>query len=221
MCSAYDNKKFEATLEKLLSVSKEEKFMNPKIRFDFSLSREGSNIDEYIRAIENAINEDKVIEFEYTNSYGDKKVRLVEPVIVIYKWYGWYLLAYCCKKKDYRLFKVIRMRHLKLTDKSCSIKHENIDELLSKQEEQGNYEIVQAKILCKEEIRISVEEYFPNGNITDLENGDFILQFALPKGEMSWMGILLNYGNKIKVMEPEELKEKFISKAKEIIDIYK
>lgn len=38
---------------------------------------------------------------------------------------------------------------------------------------------------------------------------------------MSWMGILLNYSNKIKVMEPEELKEKFISKAKEIIDIYK
>ncbi|NFF38445.1 WYL domain-containing protein [Clostridium argentinense] len=80
---------------------------------------------------------------------------------------------------------------------------------------------MQAKILCKEEIRVSVEEYFPNGSITDLENGDFILQFVLPKGEMSWMGILLNYSNKIKVMEPEELKEKFISKAKEIIDIYK
>ncbi|WP_236887485.1 WYL domain-containing protein [Clostridium argentinense] len=70
-------------------------------------------------------------------------------------------------------------------------------------------------------MRVSVEEYFPNGSITDLENGDFILQFVLPKGEMSWMGILLNYSNKIKVMEPEELKEKFISKAKEIIDIYK
>ncbi|KIE45342.1 WYL domain protein [Clostridium argentinense CDC 2741] len=138
MCSAYDNKKFEATLEKLLSVSKEEKLMNPKIRFDFSLSRKGSNIDKYIRVIENAIDKEQIIEFEYTNSYGDKKIRLVEPVIVIYKWYGWYLLAYCCNKKDYRLFKVIRMRHLKLTYKPCSIKHENIDELLSKQEEQGN-----------------------------------------------------------------------------------
>ncbi len=54
MRSAYNNKKLETTLEKLLSISKEGKNISPKIKLDFSASREGSNIDEYLEIIETA-----------------------------------------------------------------------------------------------------------------------------------------------------------------------
>jgi predicted DNA-binding transcriptional regulator YafY len=43
------------------------------------------------------------------------------------KWYAWYMLGYCYNKKDYRLFKVARMRNLKRLEELFSIKHENID----------------------------------------------------------------------------------------------
>jgi predicted DNA-binding transcriptional regulator YafY len=221
MNSAYNDKKLEATLEKILSASKQGKSISPKVKLDFSVSREGSYIDEYIKIIEQAINQEQVIEFEYTNSYGDKALRLVEPIGVIYKWYAWYMLAYCRNKKDYRLYKIVRMRNLKKLQESFCIKHENIEVLLAKQDKQDNRKCMNVKILCKSEIRVSVEEYFPNGSITVLENGNFISQFSLPENEMGWKGILLTYGNKIKIIEPKELKAEFMLKAKEIIDVYK
>lgn len=221
MSSAYNNKKLETTLEKLLTISKEGKAISPKIKLDFSVSREGSIIDEYIRIIENAIDEERIIEFEYTNSYGDKTMRVTEPIGVIYKWYGWYTLSYCCERKDYRLFKIVRMRSLKKLEESFSIKHESIDKLLVQQEKQDSSKYLNVKILCREAIRISVEEYFPNGSITDLEDGSFILHFTVPENEIGWKGILYTYGNRVKIIEPEELKEEFISKAKEIIEVYK
>jgi predicted DNA-binding transcriptional regulator YafY len=221
MNSAYNNKKIETTLEKILSVSKQEKAINTKVKIDFSASREGKNIDEYIKIIENAIDKEKVIEFEYTNSYGDKTLREVEPIGVIYKWYAWYMLGYCCDKKDYRQFKLLRMRNLRKLDKVFSIKHENINDLLSKHEKRDNQKYVDIKILCKEEIRISIEEYFPNAKIIENEDDNFILQFQGVMNEVFWKALLFAYGSKIKIIEPEELKIEFMSKAKEIIDMYK
>lgn len=221
MSSAYNNKKIETTLEKILNVSKQEKCNNTKVKIDFSASREWKNIDEYITIIENAIDEERVIEFEYTNSYGDKTVREVEPIGVIYKWHAWYMLGYCCDKKDYRQFKVVRMRELKKIDKSFSIKHENIDNIISQNEKEDKQKYVDVRILCKKEVRISIEEYFPNAKITESEDGNFLLQFHGLMNETFWKGLLFTYGSKIRIIEPEELKLEFMSKAKEIIDMYK
>ena len=221
MNSAYNNKKLETTLEKLLSISKQEQSISSKVKLDFSVSREGNNIDEYLKIIENAIDKEQIIEFEYTNSNGNKTLRLVESIGVIYKWYAWYLLGYCCDKKDYRFFKIVRMRNLKKLEESFSIKHENIDNLLAQQEKQDNQKYMDVKILCKKEIRVSIEEYFPNASIDPREDGDFILQFSAPESEIGWKGRLFFYGNKIKIIEPEELKTELMLKAKEIIDMYK
>ncbi len=221
MNSAYSNKKLETTLEKLLNVAKQEGSFNPRVKLDFSVSREGNNIDEYLGVIENAIDKERAIEFEYTNSYGDKTLRAVEPVGVIYKWYAWYMFGYCCDKKDYRLFKVVRMRKLKNLEKSFSIKHENINNLLIQHEKQDNQKYIDVKILCKKEIRVSIEEYFPNANIAVREDGELLLQFYVPMNEIAWKGFLFTYGDKIRIIEPDELKTEFISKAKEIINAYK
>ena len=221
MNSAYNNRKLESTLEKLLNVSRQEKYVNHKVKLDFSVSREGNNIDKYLSIVEEAIDKQKVIEFEYTNSYGDKKLRTTEPIGIVYKWYAWYMIAYCCEKKDYRFFKVVRMRNLKKQEGSFSISHESFDDLLSKMEQHDSRKYMDVKLLCNEEIRISIEENFPKASITTKENGEFILQFNVPNNEIGWKGLIFTYGNKIKIIEPEELRKEFIMKAKEIIETYK
>jgi predicted DNA-binding transcriptional regulator YafY len=221
MNSAYNNKKLQGTLEKLLSISKQEQSVNSKVKLDFSVSREGNNIDNYLKIIEDAVDSKKVIEFEYTNSYGDNTLREAEPIGVIYKWYAWYMLGYCCSKKDYRMFKVVRMRHLKKQDKSFSIIHESFDSLLSHQEKQDRRKYMDVKLSCKKEILVSITEYFPNGSIIEKDDGDFIVQFCAPNNEIGWKGLIFTYGNKIKIIEPEELRKEFLMKAEEIIDTYK
>lgn len=221
LCSAYDNKKIEQTLERIVYAYKLDEDKESKIRLDLGVSREGSNIDKNLKTIEKATDEEKIIKFIYTDSYGSKTCRLVEPVGLIYKWYAWYLFGYCRDKKDYRLFKVVRMRDLKKLDEHFSIKHEKLDKLLHKHEKKNKLKYMDVKVLCKKEIRVSIEEYFPKGSIKTLEDGDFVLEFSVPSNEVGWKGILLNYGNKIKIVEPEELKTEFLRKAKEIIDIYR
>ncbi|WP_238916316.1 YafY family protein [Clostridium sp. YIM B02555] len=221
MNSAYDNKKIETTLEKLLYVAKKEQFVKAKVKLDFSVSREGKNIDEHLKLLEDAIGKEQIIEFEYTNSSSDKTLRKVEPIGVVYKWYAWYLLGYCCSKKDYRLFKVLRIRNLRKLDKSITTRHESLEVLLAQQEKNDNRKYIDVKLLCKEEIRISIEEYFPNASITTKENGDLIIQFHVPNNEIGWKGLIFTYGNKIKILEPEELRKEFLLKAQEIINTYK
>lgn len=220
LCSAYDNKGLEETFEKILSSSQIKIGQDSKIKFDLSVSREGNNIDEHLKVIENAIEQEYIIKYEYTNAYGDKTTRTTEPIGVVYKWYAWYMLAYCLDKKDYRLFKVARMRNLIKVDESFSKKHDNFEKLLSEQERQDTYKYMAVKILAKKEVRLSIEEYFPNAKITETENEDFLLEFTAPENEIGWKGLLLTYGNNIKITEPEKLKSEFISKAKEIINIY-
>lgn len=220
MNSAYNNKKLETTLEKLLNVFKQDKDINSKVKLDFSVSREGNNIDEYLKIIEKAMEAAAAIEFEYSNSYREKTLRIAEPVGVIYKWYAWYMLGYCCDKKDYRLFKVVRMRSLKKLERLFSKKHESIDNLLAEHHKHDNQEYVQVKILCNREIRVSIEEYFPNANIEIREDGNLLLQFHAPMNEIAWKGILFTYGNKIKIIEPDELKLELMTRAKEIINNY-
>lgn len=220
MNSAYQNKKLETTLEKLLSVAGQEKSIGANIKLDFSVSREGRSTDEYIRLIEKAAAEERRIEFEYTNAYGEHSMRLVEPVGAIYKWYAWYLLGYCCQKQDYRMFKLARIRNLQLLNMTFSQKHESLEVLSAGAEKQDRRRYLQVKLLCKAEIRVSAEEYFPNALITESETGDFVMKFAAPASEIGWKGLLFTYGNQIRILEPEELKEELAAKAKEIMNLY-
>jgi predicted DNA-binding transcriptional regulator YafY len=221
MNSAYNSKKLEATLEKLLNTSNKERFQETKVRLDFSVSREGRSINQYLKTIEEASNEKKVIELEYSNSYGNITLREVEPVGLIYKWYAWYMFGYCRSRQDYRLFKVARIRSLRKLDKSFSIEHDSFEILLAEYEKQDSRECLHVKLLCKKEILMSIEEYFPKASIEAVEDGEFTVQFHVPGNEIGWKGLIYTYGNKIKIVEPEELKLEFMSKAQEIINNYK
>ncbi|MNI71500.1 hypothetical protein D3C73_1273750 [compost metagenome] len=77
------------------------------------------------------------------------------------------------------------------------------------------------KLLCKEEMRISIDEYFPNASITEKEDGNFLFHFRAPINEIGWKGLLFSFANNIKIIEPDELIKEFLMKAEEIIASYK
>lgn len=56
-----------------------------------------------------------------------------------------------------------------------------------------------------------------NGQITqEFENGDFEFSFSVPEHETFWYGVILSFGNKAKIIEPQEIKERIIKICKEI-----
>ena len=81
---------------------------------DIDLSRWGSKLrkDDKFTKVKDAILNNQLIEFTYVNSLANKSIRKVEPNKLIYKGQSWYLYGYCRLKKDFRLFKISRIKDL-------------------------------------------------------------------------------------------------------------
>ena len=62
-----------------------------------------------------AILESKVISFDYISAEGVKSNRSVEPMQLVFKGQAWYLWGYCRKRRDFRTFRISRIRNLLIT----------------------------------------------------------------------------------------------------------
>lgn len=217
LLTAYENPKIEETLEKILSITNSQK--SQSIFLDFGVLQENQKINQNIKLIEHAIIEKKAIIFDYINAENISSHRIVEPIALTYKWYSWYLLGYCRDKKGYRLFKLIRISNLDVTNKSFIVTHQSADELLAKCFVESPRKYVDIKLLCKKEVRMVAEEYL-NGIIEDENDDNFIMNLHLPENEQLWVGTILSLGNKAIVLEPEWVKERIFEKAKEILETY-
>lgn len=156
LCSGYESKKFNATLEKFLSLTLPEHGTKQKLVLDFGVLKEDSNSSSCIKLIEKAIETEKVVEFSYTNADNNTFSRMVEPLMLMYKWYAWYLFGYCCERKDYRLFRLSRIRNLTIANKSFSIRHRNSDELMAEHESRDDRRYLDIKLWCRSDIRVAV-----------------------------------------------------------------
>lgn len=220
MCSAYDNKKINTTLEKLLNAG-HYKNEEQRIFIDFGVVSEGRNIPGFVREIEEAIHNKSIVEFDYTDSTGQKSHRAVEPLALNYRWYAWYLLAYCTCKNDYRFFKLNRLMDLTVTDKPINSEHGNVPELLEKQWSNDTRRYIPMKLLCKAEARVPIMEYMKGKIIEERENGDFVMVMRVIENERIWFSMLLGFGDLVEVLEPQEIIDMIKEKTLQIQNLYR
>ncbi|BBB89664.1 HTH domain protein [Methylomusa anaerophila] len=221
LCSAYDSKRLNTTLEKLLSLSSPQQGLKQKVYLDFSVLRENSDINNWVKLVEKAIDTGRAVEFAYTNADHHTSHRLAEPLALTYKWYTWYMFGYCCKKKAYRLFRLSRIGNLCITDNPFSVEHRNAEELMAEQERRDNRSYIDIKLLCKKESRVMAVEHFPVSHMSELGNGDIVIEIRVPENERMWFASLMSFGDKITVLEPDGLIARLNEKAQEIINLYK
>lgn len=209
MASAYTSKSLRQALAKVQSMYSAR---DTTISVDLSVASEDERIKEQLKLIENAIEKKCVVQFSYTNSNDEVKDIRVEPVCLKYKWYNWYLIGYYGKYQDYCMFKLVRMDNLKVTDIKNTKMHSPSDIKLKDSDDN----IVHIRLYGKAVIKAKCREYL-NGRITrEFENGDFEFCFSVPECETFWYGVLLSFGNKAKIIEPQEIKERIIKTCKEI-----
>jgi predicted DNA-binding transcriptional regulator YafY len=219
LSSAYNHPKFEAVLEKILSVSGNS--VKPSnIYLDFGVLHEINDTNELLSLLDSAISAKRAVSFDYVNAEGAARNHEVEPIALTYKWYSWYLFAFSNNSKDYRLYKLVRMARAKITNQPFLQKHESADILLKERDEKDSRKHIDIRLRCNAEIKMLATEYLKGEIEKEFENGDFILSLHLPENEHFWFGSLLAFGNKAEVLKPESLKKRLCSKAKEILDAY-
>ena len=213
MASAYASKGLEQTLAKIKHLNNTK---GVSVSVDLSVASEDNKINEQLTLLEDSIEKKCVVRFFYTNSHDETKEIQVEPVCLQYKWYNWYLVGYYEKYQDYCMFKLVRMDGLRVTNIKNSKAH-NLSDIKIKN---CNENIVHIKLYGKAIIKAKCREYL-NGRITqEFENGDFEFCFSVPEHETFWYGVILSFGNKVKIIEPQEIKERIIRTCKKIQSEY-
>lgn len=209
MATAYTSKGLKQALEKVQSIRQTR---DTAVSVDLSVASEDHKINEQLRLLENAIEEKCAVRFSYTNSHDEVKDIQVEPVCLQYKWYNWYLIGYYEKYQDYCMFKLVRMDNLQATEIRFTKCHHPSDIKMK----DNNQDIVHVRLYGKAVIKAKCREYL-NGQITqEFENGDFEFSFSAPKHETFWFGVILSFGNKARVIEPQEIKDRIIKTCREI-----
>lgn len=219
LSTAYANPKIEATLDKAKALMRSAQPAQELI-LDFSVLRQDEDAQERLNRIREAIVRKTAISFDYTNSSGHTGPRKAEPIALVYKWYSWYLLAFCTFKEDYRLFKIVRMDRLAVLRDPFTREHEQAEALLAKQELADRRRYVELRLLCKPEARSRVREYLNARVETVRDNGDAVMSARLPEDEQMWFGMLLALVEQAIVLEPDFIRQRLADKAHEILQAY-
>lgn len=215
LVSATDDQEARHTLEKITHASDSG---DNGIILDFSVLREGDQLT--LQRLQTAVLEKHTVEFLYTNNNGETRVHKVEPVAVIYRWYAWYLLAYSGVKKDYRTYKLVRMRDLTITSKPFEKEHESAEVILRESDKTDSRQYTEIQIRCRETARARVREYLKGTVIREYSGGDVLMKVTVVDNEQFWVGTLLSLGDAVEVVSPKRIRDRLRDCAEKIVNLY-
>lgn len=87
-----------------------------QICIDLSPWMGSGNTQSYLEMIKAALQDNKLLSFEYIAHHGNKTARTVEPYQLVLKGSHWYFQGYCLKRNDFRLFRLSRMSNLQVQE---------------------------------------------------------------------------------------------------------
>ena len=218
LATSYTNDTLNTLIEKYNTIV--EKEGGKKVFWDFSVAKENIGVQNKNQLLEQAISQKKYVTFEYCNANGKKSTPLVEPLAIHYKWYAWYLFSYSEEKKQYRTYKVARIQNLKEVDRVSNMVHGNIENLMKESEEAYYRTSIPIEVQFANEETALMEEYFPDCPIEQISEDTKRMFIDVPAKERLWKALLLSFGNKVKVIGPEEYKKELIQIAQSFLSNY-
>jgi len=170
---------------------------------------------EQFDLLKQAIVTRRAIRFDYFGANGERSLREAEPLTLWFKSRAWYLKAYCTAKKDFRLFKLTRMKNVSLTGKSFEARP------LPHYDETGHPppSLPDVKIWFDKSARYRVYDEFEDEHIAINEDGSFTVTFKAPVDEYL-RGYVMSFGPSAEVLEPEHFRNSVRDMLKKGFDQY-
>lgn len=181
------------------------------IILDFSVLQEDGQA--VLQMLQTAIAKKRVVNFIYTNNNNETRTLDVEPIAVLYRWYAWYLLAWSKVKNDYRIYKLVRMNDLKITEEPFAKEHESADIILKNSDKTDFRQYTDVLVKCKEKARSRVREYLKGTVMEKCPNGDILMKLTVVENEQFWIGTLLSLGDDVEVIAPEKIRKRLVEAA--------
>ncbi|MFC5470376.1 helix-turn-helix transcriptional regulator [Cohnella suwonensis] len=197
--------------------AKDIEFKANQIYIDLSSWMGNRNIQPYLEIIKTALQESKLLSFEYADRYGSKTTRIAEPYQLVLKSSHWYWQGYCHKRNDFRLFKLSRTSNLQIQEEFFTPR--------DYQKTQLEFTDILATMQTKIKIRIhksimdrvldycTYEHFSPDGD------EHCIVSFPFIENEY-YYNILFSFGDKCECLEPLHIRTEMKRRIHDIATIY-
>jgi predicted DNA-binding transcriptional regulator YafY len=195
--------------------------LNAKLRqfvIDLSPWYDAADTKEKLAVIRKAIEDARLLEFNYTDSEGKRTSRVVEPYSLVLKAQKWYLCAWCRLRGDFRFFKVSRIKELTVRNETFTPREEPPLKLPDENECYKSGNTVSLELVFIKEMESLVTEWF--GEAAErADDGKIMVRTTLP--ENNWLyGYLLSFGMGVEVKSPPHIRAILADIAKGIYGQY-
>lgn len=208
------NPKFNDIVIKFQSLHGSENQQDDNLNINMSHFSMEPELREYLFLINKAIEESKLLEFEYINRKLNHEKRIIEPIQIQFAGGDWYIIGFCKIRNDYRKFKLVRVRNLSLRDsfEKRLISKEELEKIFSDSYDKNSI-LVTLKFSNK--IGAQLSEYFLKDAITALENGEYLVKELFPDDE-GLKKFILSFGDYCEVVSPMKLRKEMSEYIKNI-----
>lgn len=211
-------------IDKLNSLKKEYKTEENQIQYFVKSTPEINSDNERKKGLDinySIITRSK-IRIKYFSLSSGEKIRIIHPYAVISYKNSLYVVSYCENKKEIRDFKISRIREYEVLDDKFVFKKDFSLKNYMKNKF-GIYRdgIMNVKLLIYKPMSYIVSEkvWVPDQKIIWNEDESIIFE-AVMSGKTEIVSWILSMGSKVKVIEPQELKEEVKKEAEKLIKYY-
>ncbi len=188
-----------------------------QIYIDLSPWMGNRNIQAYLESIKTALQESRLLSFEYIARRGNKTARTAEPYQLVLKSSHWYLQGYCYKRNDFRLFRLSRISNLQIQEETFTPR--------DYQKPQLDFTDILASMQTKIKIRIhtsimdrvldycAYEDFSPDGG------EHYIVNFPFIENDY-YYNILFSFGDTCECLEPLHIRTEMKRRIHDIAALY-
>ena len=209
------------TLAKVKSLTPQEQTKDIEVRANqivIDLASWGGHKDlqKHLEQIKEGLNENKQLQFNYSDRGGQKSQRIVEPYQLLLKDGSWYVQAYCLLREDFRVFKIARVSELEIRGVHFIPR---IFEDRRKNKPPWIVPKVPVTLRVDNTMRDQVMEHCGKDSVMVDEGETSLVTFDFPCTDFAY-NTLLSFGNKCECLEPAEIRNELVRKIKETLAIY-
>ena len=185
------------------------------IEVDFSGWKRNTLNQDVFNAIKTAIFKKALVTFSYFGSRGGYTQRTVEPLKLVFKSKDWYLYGFCRLRKDFRFFKLTRIKDLALCEETFT---RDVPADLPGKSPLTAENLAAIKLKFAPDAAFRAYDEFTDGVTADGQ-GNLYVTADLPENGVLF-SYLLSFGDSVEVLEPAQVREQMKKKLLFMLHVY-
>jgi predicted DNA-binding transcriptional regulator YafY len=185
---------------------------------DVDFSQWGGRREDVFAPLKTAVIERRIVAFDYVGSFGGKSAREAEPLQLWFKNRHWYVKAWCRTRQAFRIFKLSRMRNVRVTSRTFERGWD--DAAWPNPEDAATRPEVELTLCLAPSAAHRVYDEFDESEITKLEDGRFIVKVSFPEDEWVY-GYVLSFGDQAEVLAPAHVRDRLRARLENMLRHYR